>query len=504
MQRGRVVWRGLGTLVLLAAVAAAGAPADAVGRTSWDGTDVRVSDPEALFAGPNKNIREPTVAIDPADPQRMIAFAIDLSTLNFDPNMYGTNRGFLSTDGGRTWSDRGPIPYLPGGTDVTYSGDPVALFGPGGVAYLASLASFPTGDGGPSPGGIYVHRSFDGGETWGLPVLAVEDAYDPERDYCNGTDKEWLSADPRTGRLYLAYTLFEWDKCTSYGDPFDVAYYSGLSDLGIWLTTSDDQGGTWSAPRKLWRGYALGAFPQVTPDGTILIAFWSTVTLSGTVCPTAVGMVPARAGGSPFAAMVVARSTDGGGSWSYHQEPMCGVEPELLKPGAFVGGNLDPSLSVDASTGIAYVAWPAYSPVDQRFAVKAIASADSGGTWSAPVELREGEDHALMPFVEADAGVARLIYMTTTPDAKGYLLGSPGAKGDTFLVESTDGGRTWSDPFRLSTASADYSGSGVDRVADVGDYIGMDVAGGRVAAIWTDARNGNPTEIRARVGTVRP
>ncbi len=476
------------TVVLVMSVVGVGAS----GTPSWSPTDVRVSDDSELFPGPFRSVREPSVAIDPASPDRMLAVAMDMSTLNLDPNQYGTNRTYRSIDGGQTWSDLGPVKYTDDPGEVaTYSRDPVVTFGQDGTAFLASLATFPD----ERTDGIYVHRSHDAGATWELPSLAVAETIDTENNICTGTDKEWLSTDPTTGRLYLAYTLLT-QACSSLDDPFGLAAIAGISDISIFLTTSDDAGQTWSEPHRVWSGYALGAMPRVTPDGTILIAFWSTVELPQGPCATAIGALPARAGGDAFAAIVIARSTDGGQTWAHHLEGTCGTEPELLKPGSFIGGAILPAISVDPTTGTSFVAWPAYSVLTQRFAIKVVTSADEGATWSAPTEITVGDDHAMMPAVFADGGEAHIAFLSVTPDPAQLVLGPAGATGDTYVVRTSDAA-TWSEPLKLSSEPADYSA-----YADVGDYIGIDAAGGRIVAMWADARAGDRTEIWARVGSV--
>ncbi len=494
-QGQRRFWLWLACLVLVAGAVRGGTASPA---TAWNESDVRVSDPAHGFPGAFKGIREPTIAIHPVEPDMMIAAAIDMTTLNRDPSQYGTIRVFRSIDGGDTWLDQGPLVYRSDPTEVAYSGDPVAAFGPDGTAYLASLADFP-GANDAREGGIYVHRSADAGATWGAPVLAVANRNDPAANTCSGTDKEWLTVDPLSGRLYLAYTLFTSDMCSSYGDPLDLSAYAGISDIAVYLTTSGDRGATWTEPRKVWSGYALGATPLTAPDGSVSVAFWASSLEPSVPCPTVVGAVPIRAGGSPFAALVVARSIDGGGTWTYHKEGTCGAEPALLMPGSFVGGTIVPTGTVDRSTGIAYVAWPAYSVVDQRFSVKVIASRNGGRTWSRPAVLSHRSDHALIPAIDATDGVARLVYVTAQRDPAAQIVGRTRATGDTFVVESRDGGLSWSLPVRISTVSSDYSLN-----ADVSDYIGIDVAAGRVAAIWTDARDPSDPQIWARVGSAGP
>lgn len=455
----------------------------------WNRGDVRVSNPKTLFKGEQKGLYEPSIAIDPTNPRNMIAFAIDLSGQNVNPDIWSVTRAFRSTNGGRTWADRGPVRYTRKGNDITQSGDPVAVFDSEGNAYYASLASPPK-----RPGGIYVHRSRNGGASWRLPVLAVPELEDTEGDSCPRTDKEWLSVDPRTGRLYLAYTLFTFT-CSESGAPTDL--YTRLTDIGVYLTSSDDKGATWRKPREIWQGYALGAIPKVGPDGTLYVAFWGTVEAPPTACPTAAGVLTAKGGGRPFVSIITGNSTDGGKRWSFHRQPICDfIAGEIVKPGRFVGGSFFPSLAVDQSNGTAYIAYPSFVS-EGRFTIELITSNDRGASWSHPVELTAGPNDARMPAVFADAGVVRLVYVETT-GFKDQDDQTADGTAKTLYMESADGGATWSEPAPLSTKIGRPK-----EFTELGDYLAIDVAAGRIATTWTDARKGAEAgEIWSRVGSV--
>lgn len=494
--RDRLVNGPVLVTLLVTLLAGAHLPSASAGAKSgvgahWNARDARVSNAKTLFEGDQKALYEPTIAIDPTKPRRMIAFAIDLSVQNVKPDMWSVTRAYRSTNGGRTWVDRGPVRYTRKGNDITQSGDPVALFDRAGKAYYASLAS-PPGRG----GGIYVHRSRNGGATWRLPVLAVPEVEDTEKDVCTGTDKEWLSADAQTGRLYLTYTLFTFT-CSRSGAPTDT--YTRLSDIGVYLTTSGDGGKTWGKPRQIWDGYALGAMPKVGPDGTLYVTFWATVALPLTACPTAIGVLAAKGGGRPFASIIAGSSRDGGKTWSYHQQPICDfIAGEIVKPGRFVGGSFLPSLAVDPTTGVAYAAYPSFVPWQGRFTIELISSRDAGASWSGPVEVTPGPNDARMPAVFADRGVVRLVYVETTGTKDQDNQSSDGT-AKTLYVESADGGATWSAPIPLSTKTGRPK-----EFTELGDYISLDVAAGRIAAAWTDARNGSEAgEIWARTGSVK-
>lgn len=471
-------------LVVAAVVATAPAPA-AWGPVTWEPSDVRVSDPAALFPGPQQSLFEPSIAIDPTDPRTMLAFALDFSIQNHNPDGYTALRGFRSTDGGATWLDTGVVDYDAEDPEIRDGGDPVVAFGPGGEAYLASL-----GYGAEGNRGVFVHRSLDGGASWELPALAVPRNHDPVTGTCGGPDKEWLTVDQRTGTLYLTYSEFR-ERCPAAEPVFGLDTLVP-TDIGVYLTTSQD-GISWSEPARLWKGWALGSIPEVAPDGTIHVSFWSSVPVSDEACPSALGVIAAQ---QLFSAVVVATSPDGGATWTTHEQGVC-TFPELadaLKPGRFVGGNFAPSIAVDPD-GTVSVAYPTFAQTQGRYTIEMIRSTDAGATWSSPVDVTPGAHHTTMPTLAADPGALRLTYVEVRRDGT----------ADTFYLESTDGAATWSAPVRLSTVSGrlgNYTDIGPYRDPHLGDYMSLDVAGGRIAAIWTDARRENPAEIWMRAGTL--
>jgi hypothetical protein len=455
------------------------------GPIAWAATDVRVDDPGALFPGDIQGLFEPAVAIDPTDPDVLVAFSQDFGTQNLDVNRWTADRGYRSLDGGATWIDMGVTRYDDPNA-IWDGGDDVLAFAPDGTAYHASLGyNF-------SATSIYVHKSTDGGATWGVPVQAVAPTRDDETNDCSAPDKEWLKVDPTSGALYLTWTDFH-EPCETL-DPFFGLDGLVPTDVGVDLSVSHDGGATWSAPQRIVTGWAFGQ-PDVGPDGTLYVTAWTSVPTPIDPCPSALGVVAAK---QAFGAVVVASSTDGGATWRRHTVGVCSF-PELadaIHPGRVAGGNFMTAMTVDDATGAAIVAYPTFSPTDGRYVIDVISSLDGGATWSAsPRAAVGGLDHTIMPAIVAKGGLAVM----------SFLLARNDGTGDVAAVTSSDGGATWSAPTILTSAS-----SQMGRLPDVGprrdpmegDYMTIDLVGTRVVAIWTDARNGDPTEIWARVGTI--
>jgi hypothetical protein len=362
-------------------------------------------------------------------------------------------------------------------------GDPGILFDRKGTAYFVGLADPPD-----EFRYIYVWRSTNAGKTWSKPVAAVKPIRND--DVCTSYDKEWLSPGRKTGELLLTYTgstfscsLQETLAPAGLGD---LAVVVPNSDVGIYFKRSRDGARTWGEARKIWDGYALGAVPEVGRDGTLYVAFWASALVSTVPCPTQGAILPFH--GGAFGTVVVATSKDDGRTWRYEHRDVCNVfVASYIKPGEYTGGNFLPALAVDRTTNIAYVAYPTFKVFENRFTIELVTSSDGGMTWSDPVEVSRPPTEGHLPALYSDRGVARMVYVINRSDGR----------GDTMYTQSVDGGRTWSEPVALSTRSAQLEDD-----PDIGDYFTLDVASGRIATIWTDARNGSPTEIWSRIGTL--
>jgi hypothetical protein len=485
--------------VLAASAGAQGAPL-AEPRSVWSRADVRVNDPGQTFGGPPIGVREPVVALHPRDPKVALAAVIDHNVSN--THTYGSWAGsvhvYRSGDGGRTWRDsllvrvrdnaRRPDPAAP----FWSSGDPTLTFDSRGNAYLAVLADRIHQEEGGLPhstrGGIEVYRTSDAGRTWQGPFQAVRRIVDEANSRCEAPDKELLGVHPRTGELYLAYTWFRNDCPRTELESYQSLLIAGQENIDLFFQRSRDGGRTWTKPVSLFHGYASGAQPVAGPDGTLYVAFMGAVPSgSGSQCAlswfhTAVMRRPSEE------ALIVAISRDGGRTWTKVQRPVCntgGLHPAEGAAGLAVG----PSIAVDPSTGHVHVAW-ATLQTHGTFGIWGMSSSDRGSTWRESATFPSmPERDLLLPALAAERGVARVT----------WVAGSDrGSTWDVFASESRDGGMTWSSPNRLSTQTTSATGEN-----GLGDYIWMDAAGNRFAAIWTDGRSGGATDVYVRLGEDR-
>jgi hypothetical protein len=476
--------------IAFAAVAALGACSssdDAGTPLTTAAGDVPVSRAETLFPGPEQNLYETTLGIDPLHPDTLVVFATDLSVSNQTPDTCCADRLFRSTDGGATWSDLGVMRH-PLEPDYILGADPSMTFDRKGIAHFVHLFR---------PANefryIYAFRSTDGGATWEPPVVAFQPERSADGIHCNSVDKEWVTPGAGDDELLMVYTGTRF-RCALGEEPTGLGVLAAVEDVGIYLKRSYDSGRSWTPAQKVWNGYALGAIAQAAPDGTLFLALWGIVGTTTIACPELIlGDVFEPHEGKYFSAIILGSSTDDGATWNFHQQSQCsygdGETPGVGKPGDFGGGNSLPALAIDATTGTAYVAYPNLSLAENRFSIQLIRSTDRGASWSAPATvIASAEEDSRMPAILADAGNVWVAYVATRDDAS----------ADTRLLRSADGGASWSAPLTLTSAP-----SHLDANPQVRDYLGFDRVGERLAVSWTDARDGVPTTIRAWTGSTK-
>ena len=190
---------------------------------------------------------EPSVAISRTDKNVIVGASI-------------LNRIYQSADGGISW-DKSKVssPY-------GVFGDPCIVADYRGDFYFLHLSD-PSGKGWSDPSlldRIVIQRSTDGGSTW------TDGSY-TGLAHPKDQDKEWMAVDPRNNRLYVSWTQFD---AYESRDPDD--------ESNILVSTARKKGRKWTAPIQIndIAGDCLdddatteGAVPAVGPNGEVYVAW---------------------------------------------------------------------------------------------------------------------------------------------------------------------------------------------------------------------------------------
>jgi len=318
-----------------------------------------------------------------------------------------------SNDGGRTW--RGSRRICRYAARVPFQYDPQLAVAGDGTVDAVCLDGF-------RPGVVF-SQSHDRGRSWSLPVRL-----DGSLRY---SDKPTLALAPSGRDVYVA---------------FNVRY-------ALYVAASHDGGATWQAAvrattRRLWY-YSLGG--TIAPDGSV----WFAVDGEAGYDQTGDGHVE------------LVTSADGGGSWR-------AIPFVVSREGAPCNGkNCYPDFftaqdAVAADSAGTYVFVYAQNRVPQGANQLFVTHSRDGKTWSAPQTIAS-KGNSTSPAIVAgpQAGDFRLVWQDNRFGPKSW---------NTWYVQSSDGGATWSAPVRLSDAvsGAPYKNAW-GYAFPFGDYLGLSV-----------------------------
>jgi Neuraminidase (sialidase) len=339
----------------------------------------------------------------------------------------------MSRDDGRTWT-RAVLPgttqnAIPPGSQLAAS-DPSVTYDAVHSVWIVSTLTLESSD----LSHVYTARSADG-VHWSTPVDA---AIGPV------LDKEWIACDngtasPFQGRCYLEYT----------DDQKNIIVSQFSTDGGL----------TWSPPARAG-SVLVGTQPVIQPNGTLVVVagdYRDERALSGS--------------------MIAYRSTDGGATFTRFV-----VSDLQATDNAPMRAISLPSVEAD-SNGTIYATWS-----DCRFRAGCsqndlvLSTSTDGMTWTAPTRVTSGAD-AFIPGLAADpAHPGRLAVVYA--HYYGTCTRGPCQLGMS-VVQSRDGGKTWSAPQRLDAQP--FSTNWVPRAEGgrmVGDYFSTSYAGSRVVPVF--------------------
>jgi hypothetical protein len=475
-----------------------------------DENSTRACNFEATLTPGTRQANELSVAVNPLDPQNIVAVGKD-----YTPDVAGDcvwDGVYTTHDGGRTWKNQN-VPGSPWKrlTDPTEPltpvsnfycvTDPVVAFGPDGTAYWAIMPyqcdpasgsklgrELVPGSGQGIPGtpvtggggglndwlwtcsSMFVMVSKDGGDTWPVDLMR-QLAFGPRLEH----DKGWLSAAPDGTVLYC------WDRSAPTGPAAGAAGVDvpaeapGTHSLvsAVVCSVSKDQGASWSDFQNMNQGWA-GALPWVDwgPDNTA----WAALVDGEHV--------------------LVAHSQDGL-SWEQpvrvasYQDPPANAEYGWpgLHGSRFRTFTL-PALAVDRSDGpyrgSLYLAWMDHSGHDADVLLSA--SRDAGKTWSPPRRVHDddpslGADQFMPALSVGPDGTLDLSWYDRRWDPQHHLI-------DLAYTYSVDGGARFAPDVRVTDASFDEQYSHHQNGAVfLGDYRDGDSFAGGAHVVWTDTRH---------------
>jgi hypothetical protein len=369
-----------------------------------------------------------------------------------------------------TWQDVQSF-NAPNAPNDFYDKEAIATAKDGSGAGYVSLTNFIAvcGFAQAGAGQIEVWRTHDGGLSWQGPTIVSPDQTtpnDPTDPSCGSTQILQQSSAPAIGPGGEVYVVWQ------FGPTFTT---TTSANANIYFARSLDGGLSFSTPASVAAinsmrqdspvGYSrnrINDHPRIAvatsgPNkGRVYVAFYSAAAPVGT---TTVGACPA---GTPApnatciqqslvsSQVYLSFSDDQGNTWS---------TPTALAPAV-------------PATGLKRW-WP-------------VVTVEPGG--SVDVVYYESQEVTVNP-----ANLCR-------PNVGGIRrAGFANSLVDTFWVQSTNGGKTFSPPTRVTTATTNWCTTVSNITPNFGDYIGSASGGNRVIPTWADGRNGVPDVFTAPI-----
>ncbi|MGD8452364.1 MAG: hypothetical protein PVJ57_11145 [Phycisphaerae bacterium] len=394
-------------------------PPARVSRSGFVSVQVNVNAQGNNIIGDAAN--EPSLAVDPSNPSRMVVGWRQFDTISSDFRQAGYA---YSHDGGQTWTFPGVIE--PG----VFRSDPVVDADSNGVFYYNSL----TANEYQTDFWCHVYRSFDGGETWDTGT------------YAYGGDKQWQVIDTTggvgDGNLYAC-----WNRTYSACNGDFTRSYDGA---GTFRACTDLPGNPY------WGTLAVG------PDGELYVCG-----IGFTVLKSSTMQYPSVGTQWDFSRTV---SLDGSMEMSAGPNPSGLLGQTWIAVDRTLGvtrGNVYLLCSVSRSSSS--------DPLDIMFA----RSTDGGSTWSAPVRVNDdpvnnGAWQWFGTMSVAPNGRIDAAWLDTREDPGGY-------DSALYYAYSADGGQTWSPNVAVTPTFNPHVGW--PQQQKMGDYFDMtsDLGGAHLA-----------------------
>ena len=394
--------------------------------------------PNVLISS-NQNPSEPAIAIDPRNPDVIVAGA-------------NLNASYYSTDAGLTWTEN----ML--GSSLGERGDPCITVDNAGNFYYFHLAE--------NIDRVICQKSTDGGVTW------TDGSFTQPATNGQIHDKEWGYADPTTNSVYVTWTEYE------------GGFNPALTDsTNILFSSSFDGAQTWSVPQRInkIRGDCLykdvvDPNPATGPNGEVY-ATWADST------------------GVRFD-----RSLDYGVTWL---DDDIQVAPVLNSIYYHISGNardslrtatnIECDLSDSPNRGNIYISWMDDKNGLDNIDIFMAKSTDGGTSWSEPKRVNDDAGIAQQYYhgmtIDQATGYLYFIFY----DRRNH----PNTDStDVYMAVSTDAGETFTN-FKVSETPFL-----ANNFAFVGDYLGVAAQNNVVRPIWVRIDNFWVTSVMTAIVNV--
>ena len=410
--------------------------------------DPAATDPRQIAAN-----NSPAVARNPARPD-------ELAVVNRVDSPAFTCALHLSTDGGASWAP-GVLPFPAGEEQPPRCFAPDAAFVADGRLYVSFVTLKGAGN---EPNALWLTTSTDAGRSFALP----------RRVWGPLTFGARLVTDPVDAETVSLVWL-------QVGDTATLGFATTANP--VLLARSDDAGQNWAGPFRVTlpgRNRALAASVAAGPAG-LYVAY---LDLGDDVLDYS-GAHAGR-GGPPYPgswSLVLARSGDGGATWSEVT-----VDDAIVPPSRIVVlFPPTPSLAVDRQSGRVYLSMADARAGDPDVWVW---TAADGAAFGPPVRVNDtpaGDNTSqyLPALAVSPGGRLDVVYYDRRRDPQD-------AQNDVSFQSSTDGGRSFHRALRLTDRAFDSGiGFGAERgLPELGSRLALVSSRNRSLAIWPDTRAG--------------
>jgi hypothetical protein len=493
------------------------------------GPNLQVNDPQQAL--PNDFPTRSTISLGASgDGQRLLVGFEDYRGLCGPPanapcppeSPSGFSGFGFSTDGGRSWTDGGAIGPVGNATMAGHPSIDVLTLGedegePGRETFFFTNRLLDTTTG--TPLGVSVHRGHFAAGTFVWDDAHVLNPSSPSSAFSR---ESIATAKDGSASAYVVAT----NSVGICGLPF-----AGFGQIEVWRT--HDGGDTWQGPAVVSPETAENQDPDdplCGAAGFLQVASTLAVGTHGEVYVVWQygAYIDSDGAFSDRSTIAFSRSLDGGRTFDPPRHLVDINSNRANQPVAYAKSRMNDQAQIAVAQtgkyrGRIYVGFyqpvaPVSTPITAQSLVSTqsylVYSDDQGRTWSTPQPLgppvpptglkRFWPTISLKP--NGDVEVAYLesrevqlnpdpsVVACNVPTGAGRRRGAAASLIDTYLIQSRDGGVTFGQPVRISSATSNWCNitftfsNGL--LSNLGDYFGVWSAGDRTFIAWPDARNG--------------